>query len=115
MGSIVNERKIASLNFVRASWSLVLSRKCSSREVTKLAVADVGSRRHNSASRREARSKALSAIRASTSARRFEGLRSGEFGLEFRFDIELEINLRRSARADSTAATVRCRLANPLR
>src|ERR1019366_2803063 len=84
MGSTVNERRIASLNFVRAS----LSRNGSSREVTKLAVPDAGSRRQSSASRREARSKAPWAISPSTSARRFDGSCSAGFELEFGFDIE---------------------------
>src|ERR1700730_8971410 len=99
MGSTVNERRIASLNFVRANlspnWSRVFSRNSSSREVTKLAVADAGSRRQSSASRREARSKAPRAMRPSTSARRFDRLCAVAFGsggeLDIESDIEVEI------------------------
>src|SRR3981189_2194986 len=95
MGSTVNERRIASLNFVRASLSpklsRVLSRNSSSREVTKLAVPDAGSRRQSSASRRGARSKAPRAIRPSTSARKFDGLRSSAFGSDGELDIESDI------------------------
>src|SRR5260370_40301514 len=90
MGSTVNERRIASLNFVKAS----LSRNSSSREVTKLAVADAGSRRQSSASRREARSKAPFAIRPSTSARRFDGLCSAAFGSGGELDIESDIRVK---------------------
>src|SRR5882762_9055938 len=70
MGSTVNERRIASLNLVRAS----LSRNSSSREVTKLAVPDAGSRRQSSASRRGARSKAPRAIRPSNLRAEVDGL-----------------------------------------
>src|ERR1039457_4286978 len=76
IGSTVNERRIASLNFVRGSLPPVLPRNPSSREVTKLAVPDAGSRRQSSASRREAGSKAPAAISASTSARRGDGRRA---------------------------------------
>src|SRR6266853_4394749 len=97
MGSTVNERRIASLNFVRASvspkLSRVLPRNSSSREVTKLAVPDAGSRRQSSASRREARSKAPSAIKPSTSARRFDGLYSVAFGSDGELDIESDIEI----------------------
>src|SRR5450755_452649 len=88
MGSTVNDRRIASLNFVRASLSRVLSRSSSSREVTKLAVPDAGSRRQSSASRREAKSKAPSAISRSTSDRRLEGWPSPSIELELGFDME---------------------------
>src|ERR1700687_2997838 len=95
MGSTVKERRIASLNFVRASLSpnlsRVFSRNSSSREVTKLAVPDAGSRRQSSASRREARSKSPSPISLSTSSRRFDGLRSAGVELEVEFAIEVEI------------------------
>src|ERR1700675_3330563 len=93
MGSTVNERRIASLNFVRASLSPNLSRNSSSREVTKLAVPDAGSRRQSSASRREARSKAPRAIKPSTSARRFGGLCSVAFGSGGELDIESDIEV----------------------
>src|SRR6202165_4301191 len=95
MGSTVNERRMASLNFVRASLSpklsRVFSRNSSSREVTKLAVPDAGSRRQSSASRRAARSNAPSPISLSTSSRRFDGLRSADVELAVEFDIEVEI------------------------
>src|SRR3981081_1487020 len=94
MGSTVNERRIASLNFVRASLSpnlsCVFSRNSSSREVTKLAVPDAGSRRQSSASRSAAKSNAPSPISLSTSSRRFDGLRSAGIELEVEFDIEVE-------------------------
>src|ERR1035441_719275 len=91
IGSTVNERRIASLNFVRGSLPPVLPRNPSSREVTKLAVPDAGSRRQSSASRREAGSKAPAAISASTSARRFAGLCSAEAELEIGLVIESDI------------------------
>src|ERR1700674_3501485 len=95
IGSTVNDRRIASLNFVRASLSPnlspVFSRNSSSREVTKLAVPDAGSRRQSSASRREAISKAPSPISLSTFSRRFDGLRSAGVELEVEFAIEVEI------------------------
>src|ERR1700693_5976016 len=95
MGSTVNERSIASLNFVRASLSpdlsRVFSRNLSSREITKLAVPEAGSRRPSSASRRATTSKAPSAIRLSTSARRFDGSCSAGIELDVEFDIEVEI------------------------
>src|SRR5450759_948700 len=78
IGSTVNERRIANLNFVGASLSRNLSRNSSSREVTKLAVADAGS-------------KAPSAIKPSTSARRFDGLCSAGVELALELEVELEI------------------------
>src|SRR5260370_13324806 len=97
MGSTVNERRIASLNFVRANLSpnlsRVFSRNSSSREVTKLAVPDPGSRCQSSASRREARSKAPRAMKPSTSARRFDGLCSVAFGSGGELDIESDIEV----------------------
>src|SRR6266852_330307 len=92
MGTTVNERRIASLNFVSTGLSRVFSRNSSSREVTKLAVPDAGSRRQSSASRREARSKAPRAIRPSTSARKFDGLCSSAFGSGGELDIESDID-----------------------
>src|ERR1700693_760132 len=91
MGSTVNERRIASLNFVSASLSRVLSRNSSSRDVTKLAVPDAGSRRQRSASRRTAGSKAPSAISLSTSARKYAGWCSPGVELDFASDIASEV------------------------
>src|SRR5271165_6502312 len=94
MGSTVNERKTASLNFLRASLSPVFPLKSSSREVMNPAVPDAGSRRHSSASFGMATWKSPSDINRSTSARRLDGLRSEGVELETESDIERKFKLK---------------------